>query len=433
MLFKSLMLFRLPLALCASLDTLTRPREVEDDVVDAELEHHLRNHPLKEPGPLELQTRGFVSPFGMFDTEAAFVHRIGEAVLFCLGGFDKILPTSVINRELLKKLDAVREREGRNPGGRERKRLKDEVITDLLPRALSKPGRVMAYIDLRRGWLVVETTSKKQGEQVVTGLREAMGSFPALPVNAESSPRALLTSWILGEVPPGIQLGDECELRDPVDKGATVKLRRQELESDEVREHLQAGKQGFSLGLTFRERLAFVIGEDIVVRKLKFLEAATEALERDERDSLRAEIDATFALMSGEIGLLLDWLEKAFSLSEADESTKPGGGVVQGDALRQVRAASTKLDAMVREDGCTATLTGGGVSVTFGDGPDPLYAETEKQVIEHRCASISFVQRINAIGYIRAARIVEALEAAGVVSRPDDRGERTVLKEKANA
>ena len=141
----------------------------------------------------------------------------------------------------------------------------------------------------------------------------------ALPVNAESSPRALLTAWISGEaMPEKFELGDECELRDPVDAGAIVKCRRQELDSDEVREHLKAGKQGFQLALTFDERLGFVLGEDMVVRKLRFLETATESLERDERDSLRAEVDATFALMSGELKRLLQRLTDEFSLSSAD-------------------------------------------------------------------------------------------------------------------
>ncbi len=301
MLFRNLTLFRFPSSMRAALEAI-------DD--------HLPNACLKPCGPLELSSRGFVSPFGRGEEQLS--HRVGDAILFTLGGNDRILPSAVVNEALAAKLDALREREGRNAGGRERKRLKDEVLMDLLPRAFERPGRCNAYIDLARGWLVVDTSSRKAAEDVVTALREAMGSFPALPVNAESSPRALLTAWISGEaLPTGFELGDECELRDPVDKGATVKCKRQELDSDEVREHLQAGKQGFLLAMTFEERLSFTIGEDIVVRKLRFLETATEALERDERDSLRAEIDATFALMSGELGRLLDRLAEEFSLSEA--------------------------------------------------------------------------------------------------------------------
>jgi recombination associated protein RdgC len=302
MLFRNLTLFRFPTSLRATLETL---------------DEHLPQAALKPVGPLELFSRGFVSPFGR--NEEALSHRVGDCVLLTLGGEDKLLPSAVVNEALASKLDAVREREGRNPGGRERKRLKDEVLTDLLPRAFARPSRVNGYLDLDLGWLVVDTSSRKSAESFVTAIREALGSFPALPVNAECSPRALLTAWISGEpMPKGFELGDECELRDPVDSGAIVKCRRQELDSDEVREHLKAGKQGFHLALTFEERLGLVLGEDMVVRKLRFLETATEPLERDERDSVRAEIDATFALMSGELKHLLNRLTEEFSLSSAD-------------------------------------------------------------------------------------------------------------------
>jgi recombination associated protein RdgC len=302
MLFRNLTLFRFPSSLRPALE---------------QLDEHLPEAALKPVGPLELSSRGFVSPFGR--GEDALSHRIGDAVLLTLGGEDKILPSAVVNEVLAQKLDALREREGRHPGGRERKRIKDEVLTDLLPRAFARPSRMNGYLDLAQGWLVVDTASRKAAEAFVTALREALGSFPALPVNAESSPRALLTAWISGEpLPKGFELGDECELRDPVDSGAIVKCRRQELDSDEVREHLKAGKQVFHLALVFEERLEFVLGEDMVVRKLRFLDTVTEALERDDRDSLRAEIDATFALMSGELRHLLARLAEEFSLSAAD-------------------------------------------------------------------------------------------------------------------
>jgi recombination associated protein RdgC len=90
------------------------------------------------------------------------------------------------------------------------------------------------------------------------------------------------------------------------------------LDSGEVREHLKVGKQCFQLGLVFAERLSFVLGEDLVIRKLKFMETATEALESDEQASREAELDATFALMSGELRLLLERLEAELSLSSAD-------------------------------------------------------------------------------------------------------------------
>jgi S-DNA-T family DNA segregation ATPase FtsK/SpoIIIE len=67
--------------------------------------------------------------------------------------------------------------------------------------------------------------------------------------------------------------------------------------------------------------------------------------------------------------------------------------------------------------------SGGGA----GDESDPLYDEAVKIVTESRRASISGVQRRLKIGYNRAARLIEAMEQAGIVSAPEHNGDRTVI------
>jgi S-DNA-T family DNA segregation ATPase FtsK/SpoIIIE len=62
-----------------------------------------------------------------------------------------------------------------------------------------------------------------------------------------------------------------------------------------------------------------------------------------------------------------------------------------------------------------------------GGEMDPLYDEALKIVTESRRASISLVQRRLRIGYNRAARIMEDMEAAGVVSVMDHNGSREVI------
>jgi len=290
------------------------PTSINDSFED--IDEKLAKHVLKPVGPLEMSSRGFVSPLGR--GEQALSHRVAEALLLTLGSEDKLLPGSVVTAKLSEKLDHIRESEGRNPGGRERKRIKDEIVTDLLPRAFSRPSRCSGYLDLGLGWCVIDTSSRKAAETFVTAIREALGSFPAVPVNAETSPRALMTAWIDGEpLPEGFVLGDECELRDPVDSGAVIKASRQELSADEIREHLACGKQAFRVGLVFEDRISFVLDEGMGLRKVKFLEAATEALEDCERDSQRQECEAVFALQSAELARLLDRLARILGVSEA--------------------------------------------------------------------------------------------------------------------
>jgi S-DNA-T family DNA segregation ATPase FtsK/SpoIIIE len=62
-----------------------------------------------------------------------------------------------------------------------------------------------------------------------------------------------------------------------------------------------------------------------------------------------------------------------------------------------------------------------------GDEQDALYDEAVAFVTETRRASISSVQRKLRIGYNRAARMVESMEQAGVVSEMGTNGSREVL------
>jgi recombination associated protein RdgC len=300
MFFRNLTLFRFPTTLDFS-----------------QLDNLLPEMILKPVGALDMSSRGFVPPFGRGDDVLA--HRSGNSLWLTVGGEDKILPGSVVNDLLAKKLAESEEKAGRKPGGRTRKRLKEDLLHELLPRAFVKPSRTDALLDLEHGFVAVDTSSRKNAETVVSEIRHAMGSFPALPLNAEVAPRSILTGWIAGEpMPEGLALGEECELKDAMDGGAVVKCQNQDLQGDEIAKHLEAGKQVTRLALTLDDHLSFVLGEDLVIRKLKFLDGAVDQLENNEQEDLRAELAARFALMSGEVRRLFVVLEAALKLSKAE-------------------------------------------------------------------------------------------------------------------
>lgn len=70
---------------------------------------------------------------------------------------------------------------------------------------------------------------------------------------------------------------------------------------------------------------------------------------------------------------------------------------------------------------------GGGVGLDSGEELDPLFDQAVNFVTEKRKASISGVQRQFRIGYNRAARIIEQMEAQGIVSEQGHNGNREVL------
>ncbi|MEA1917331.1 MAG: DNA translocase FtsK [Campylobacterota bacterium] len=69
----------------------------------------------------------------------------------------------------------------------------------------------------------------------------------------------------------------------------------------------------------------------------------------------------------------------------------------------------------------------GGESVDFSDELDELYEDARDVVINDKKTSISYLQRKLQIGYNRSARIIEQLEQRGVLSAPNNKGNREIL------
>ena len=76
------------------------------------------------------------------------------------------------------------------------------------------------------------------------------------------------------------------------------------------------------------------------------------------------------------------------------------------------------------------TVDGEGAGEYGGDAggeKDPMYDQAVEVVLKHRKASISLVQRHLKIGYNRAARLLEDMEKAGMVSAMSGAGQREIL------
>lgn len=294
--FKNLSLYRLP----------------ADFVLPSDLESLLAEHALRSPGPLEFETRGFVSPFG-----AAFTHESIGCVLLALGQESRILPLSVLRDEVDKRVAEHEAKTGRKPGKRLRSEFKEAALGELLPRALIKHTRTLCYFDSASRLLVVDTSSDKRGEEVCSAIREAIGSFPARPLATEASIRLLASEWLIsGRLPDGLELGNACDLKDPSDTASVARFRNHDLTADEVREHARLGKQVSQLGLIYSQRIGFVLDGKDKLRRLEFLDVIAEQLDAQDDADQNAVLDAEFALMTLELRQLFSRLDEVLTFMD---------------------------------------------------------------------------------------------------------------------
>ena len=159
-----------------------------------QLEEKLNALAFKPCGSHDEFSVGWVSPIGGKD--APLVHSANNFMMVCTKKEERVLPTSVLNEMLAEKIAEIEEEQGRKLSKKERTTLKDELIFELLPRAFTFSRKLYAYIDVKGGFLVVDSASSSKAEDLVSLLRKCLGSLPAVPLNTVEKPIATMTEWL---------------------------------------------------------------------------------------------------------------------------------------------------------------------------------------------------------------------------------------------
>lgn len=237
------------------------------------LNEALSTLPFVECGPSQLSTSGFISPLGPGED---FTYSIANHILLAFREETKVLPKDALDRRATKAVKAAIERSGQPLTRNERKAIGEQTILDYLPHAVTKITHTRAYLDTKHGRLVIDTGSQKHAEHLISRLRDALGSFPAIPVDTEYSPVAVMTTWLHSkELPDALQLGTECQLKG-IDGNGVWRASKADLGADECMEHLRAGKQVHQLGLVFDGDTHYVLTDQVGLRKVSWPEPDDE-------------------------------------------------------------------------------------------------------------------------------------------------------------
>lgn len=223
---------------------------------------------------LERFSEGFAAP-NNFSSQLVFTADFTWSVM--LKRAEKVLPAAVIRDILEEKVQEIEDNEGRKVGKKEKNELKEQITDDLLPRAFIRSSAIHAVCDTRNGLILVNTASVNKAENMLTRLRDALGSLEVHLPNTQQSPTSLMTHWLLqGSASGGFELDHDCELRGQGDVVPIVKVSKQDLTAAEVVEHVRMGKMVTQLGLIWRNQIAFILTSDFTFKRVQYLDILQE-------------------------------------------------------------------------------------------------------------------------------------------------------------
>ncbi|WP_392432063.1 recombination-associated protein RdgC [Yersinia sp. HM-2024] len=293
--FKNLMVYRLSREVSLSAD---------------EMEKQLSAFSFTPCGSQDMAKTGWVSPMGSHSD--ALTHTVNGQIVICARKEEKILPSPVIKQELQAKIERLEGEQHRKLKKTEKDSLKDEVLHSLLPRAFSRFNQTFLWIDTVNDLIMVDAASAKRAEDTLALLRKSLGSLPVVPLTLENPIELTLTEWVRSkELPSGFALMDEAELKAILEDGGVIRCKKQDLFSDEIAVHIEAGKLVTKLALDWQERVQLVLSDDGSLKRLKFSDTLREQNEDIDREDFAQRFDADFILMTSELTALIKHLIEA--------------------------------------------------------------------------------------------------------------------------
>ena len=279
--------------------------------IDAsELSQRLSRRPFQPCRPSQPVSSGWVA--ALSDEATNFVHKSADYWLIRLLREERLLPAAVIRSEVNSRIQEIQTDQGRRVQRKERLDIVDEITQDLMPRAFTQSQHLEALVNDREGWVWVNTASATRAEELLSLLREGLGNLPVVIPDTQQSPVIVMSQWLLkGGLPEGLSLGGDVDLEDPQKEGGVVRVRGMYLESDEIRRHIESGKQAVRLALSWQDQVEFVVDKDLSIRRIRFSDEL-KGINEELLEDVLARRDADCLLMGETLSTLQTAIVKTF-------------------------------------------------------------------------------------------------------------------------
>ena len=296
--FKNLMIYRLHAQEAIALDQLAE---------------QMACYAAKPLGNTDFRRLGWTAPAGRLGNGQLAHETQGHRLLSALRQ-ERLLPSSVVKEEVDEQVAEIESSEGRKVTRKEKTALKEQVTEELLPQAFIRSQKIDLWWDTDRQLIGVNTSSRSRAEDVLDLLRETLGSLKVTPLSSQTLPMRAMTAWLIDPAsrPADMQIGDSVVLKAKGDDGV-LRGRQLDLDSDEIHQHLEVGRQASQLALSIKGQLSFVLYDDLAIKGLRFGDALLEEADHaEDGDEPLVRLETDFALMAGclrdSVSRIIEWL-----------------------------------------------------------------------------------------------------------------------------
>lgn len=273
------------------------------------MEAALAKMPFQPCGATQPESYGWAPPRGQ--AHGALVELVAGQRILRFMHESKAVPGSVVKRRLEERCAQIEEKEGRKPGRKESRELRDEIVRELLPMAFARTASILVWLDLEQGRLVLDCASTGKADTLVSALVECLAGLQVSLLNTQVSPQAAMTQWLTGnadEWPAHFAPGREVELKSGDEMNSVVKFTRHPLDDEEMKRHIAQGKLPTQLALDWEGRVSFVLTEGTQLKKVAFLDGVFEEQAGAEDNG---GFDSDVAIATGELAALITDLTTA--------------------------------------------------------------------------------------------------------------------------
>lgn len=215
---------------------------------------------------IEVSSVGWVSP----NNDDLLVTLTNDILLFRLAIEKRTIPKAFIDKEVEVLARKFNEEEGFMPGRVARKKMREDMIDEMTPRAFPVTKCVNVMVNIREKILMIDSATPSVVDEVVKYILKSGTTLPIQTAPFGKVPQSVFYEWVSDTVPEGFTFDDSLAI---VTQTGKITYKDAKLVSEELNRQISAGSSIAALAMTYEvheaDMLHFVLTSNGTFRSIK--------------------------------------------------------------------------------------------------------------------------------------------------------------------